>query len=1132
MKHTLPLLSFLAAASSSQLHAESVTWDGSHSGISANWSATDGASDSNWTGGLGGFGTPSAGDDLHFAGSAGTTNTNDYAAGTSFNSLVFDAAASPFTIGGNGITLGSAAGIINGSSSLQTLNTDVTLTNAATVINTGASGLTLGGILSGTGFGISKTGAGTLTLTGANTYTGVTALTAGSLVLANPAALGGTSTLTFSGTGTVLDIATDGGDTAFNSNAGAGTTTTILSNRATTGAGLNHTLGTGAYSGVTINVQKGANVASGTASLTYGAVALTSGTSGAVTNFNPTSANLFIGNVSTTTNNVAHTLGLDGTSTGNEVTGVISNGLTAAVSIQKTGTGTWKLSGANTATGFVTVAGGQLNITGSLGTNATNGNFKVGTVANTKAILNILPGAAINNRFNLFIGDAGAGTGGGAVYQSGGSLTLTQAGNVDNLRIGSNAGGYGYYGMSGGTLTTNEIGVGASLSGTVGVMDMSAGTVTNNGWLNVGRGSGTGSGLFNMTGGTATALRIDMNFAGTTGALSVLNVGGGAGLASLSTTGSTTLGLSLASANIAGTTGIANLLSNGTLTTGTVTAGATGTGANPTAVLNFNGGILKASSTNAGVNFLTSANVDAVNVYSGGGTVDNNGTAITIGKPLLAPTDNGVSSIPVATGGSGYIGAPMVTITGGTGSGATAYAKMVDDGTGNGTFKIDSIVVTSPGGYTVDPTAITLLGGGATTSATFGTLTTATNTSGGMIFTGSAAGITTLTGASTFSGDITISGGTKVIANLGKNVLNPTNSSLGNNQVSRSINVTGASTLQFNSGDTLGSAVSNFGTKIIVGAGSTVTNVGGVFNRLGSLDLNGGTLSTVSGAVAGYQSYSFDANAVVTVGGSAASSISAGAGAFSGVHLNTNTEFNVGDATSSTAADLTISAPLIDRNDSEIAAGGLKKTGVGTLVISSTSTYTGPTSVNAGTLLVNGSLGDTAVTVAAGAVLGGSNGTIGLTAGSVNVASGGILAPGSSIGNLYVNGSVTVAGTYAFEYNGGTGAADLLDVNGTLTLNNATLGLNDFAGDSYSPGEKFTLIAYDTLTLGSLFTGYADDTEYTFGGGNWLFNYNDTTAGLNGGTGTNFITITAVPEPATALLGALGMLGLLRRRRA
>ncbi len=51
----------------------------------------------------------------------------------------------------------------------------------------------------------------------------------------------------------------------------------------------------------------------------------------------------------------------------------------------------------------------------------------------------------------------------------------------------------------------------------------------------------------------------------------------------------------------------------------------------------------------------------------------------------------------------------------------------------------------------------------------------------------------------------------------------------------------------------------------------------------------------------------------------------------------------------------------------------------------------------------------------------------------------------------------------------------------------------------------------------------------------WMFDYNDTSAGTNYTTdltGGSYVTMTAVPEPRVALLGGLGMLALLRRRRA
>ena len=72
-------------------------------------------------------------------------------------------------------------------------------------------------------------------------------------------------------------------------------------------------------------------------------------------------------------------------------------------------------------------------------------------------------------------------------------------------------------------------------------------------------------------------------------------------------------------------------------------------------------------------------------------------TNATLGAPTL---NNGqVNLIPVLTGGSGYVTAPQVTITGGGGTGATATAVISQNGA------ITSIQITNPGsGYTTAPT--------------------------------------------------------------------------------------------------------------------------------------------------------------------------------------------------------------------------------------------------------------------------------------------------------------------------------------------------------------------------------------------------------------------------------------------
>ena len=195
---------------------------------------------------------------------------------------------------------------------------------------------------------------------------------------------------------------------------------------------------------------------------------------------------------------------------------------------------------------------------------------------------------------------------------------------------------------------------------------------------------------------------------------------GDRGTAILNVSGSAAVNLSGATLQfgLAGSTtiGTANLLG------GTVTANNVGIAGTSTSRLNFNGGTLQAAENNAAfITGLTSATI-----YSGGAIIDDGGNTITIAQPLLAPTGNGVSSIPVTTNGAGYLDTPMVTITGGGGVGATAVAN-VSGGS------VTGITITSPGtGYTSAPT-VTLFGGGYSSAATLGTATLAANVSGGLI---------------------------------------------------------------------------------------------------------------------------------------------------------------------------------------------------------------------------------------------------------------------------------------------------------------------------------------------------------------------------------------------------------------
>ncbi|MDR6959366.1 subtilase-type serine protease [Pseudomonas brassicacearum] len=115
--------------------------------------------------------------------------------------------------------------------------------------------------------------------------------------------------------------------------------------------------------------------------------------------------------------------------------------------------------------------------------------------------------------------------------------------------------------------------------------------------------------------------------------------------------------------------------------------------------------------------------------------------------------------------------------------------------------------------------------------------------------------------------------------------------------------------------------------------------------------------------------------------------------------------------------------------------GGLTKEGVGTLVLTGESTYSGPTLVNEGRLAVNGSLAS-AVTVNDGGILGGTGRLSSLTANR-----GGAVAPGNSIGTLQVAGDVTFqpGSTYAVEVS--STASDLIVAGGKASIEGATVSL-------------------------------------------------------------------------------------------
>jgi autotransporter-associated beta strand protein len=116
----------------------------------------------------------------------------------------------------------------------------------------------------------------------------------------------------------------------------------------------------------------------------------------------------------------------------------------------------------------------------------------------------------------------------------------------------------------------------------------------------------------------------------------------------------------------------------------------------------------------------------------------------------------------------------------------------------------------------------------------------------------------------------------------------------------------------------------------------------------------------------------------------------------------------------------------------------ITKVGSGTWTLSGASTYTGTTTVSQGALLVDGSLGASAVTVSTSALLGG-DGTIG---GSVTANSGAILSPGTipfTGATMIITGGLTLNGNtiYCDMSNTPGGANDKIAVDGSLALTGA-----------------------------------------------------------------------------------------------
>ena len=262
------------------------------------------------------------------------------------------------------------------------------------------------------------------------------------------------------------------------------------------------------------------------------------------------------------------------------------------------------------------------------------------------------------------------------------------------------------------------------------------------------------------------------------------------------------------------------------------------------------------------------------------------------------------------------------------------------------------------------------------------------------------------------------------------------------------------------------------GATTVNGTARVKANVNGAIPTGSALTVNGSALfqaASTIGSLAGGGNVFMNGSNTLTVGGDNTSTT------FSGVYQNSG------------------------------GAAALTKTGGGTLTLSGANTYTGATTVNAGTLAVIGSI-VSPVTVNSGGTLGGT----GTTSNAVTVNSGGTLAPGLSTGIINTGDLALTAGsTLAIEINGTTVGTqyDQVNVTGTVTLGGATL--NVVLSFTPTAGQVFTIINNDgSDAVTGTFAGLAEGATFTVGGTQFRISY----------VGSNDVTLTAVGTQAIPTL--------------
>lgn len=563
------------------------------------------------------------------------------------------------------LSLGNASGNVtfdatnNGTATINgTLNLSSAASGARTfTINDGSAAvdMSIAGIIANGANtqGLTKAGAGTLRLSGANTFSGALTLSGGTLLATGSAAALGAGALTLNTAGTTLELDNDT-PLNFNRTTTVSANVTIKSGRLTPGPAVTHSLGQLNIGTAQLSLQPSGNVANTDFGLSFATSATFTG--------NPTF-------------DVAN----NGTGLGTLTLGALTGNITTAFTISKQGAGTLALNTGATSLidgTIVNINGGTLNsnLIAALGTlavvNIADGaTFGIGATQQVGA-LNDAAGVAAHTGTVSSLANSG----------TNGSFTLT-IGNNSNNRSSSYS---GVFSDGGGILNLTKDGSGTlTLSGT---STYSGTTTVATGVLNVRSAGALGSTAGGTTVNNAAALQIQ---GGITLAepltLNGFGINSDGALRSLSdgNTLSGTVALGTQSVRINSDSGTLNFTQSITATNIALTLGGAGNGVVNGAVATGAGALIK---DGAGIWTLNGANT-----YS-------NSTTINAGTLYFNGVGTGASAITINKGGAmGGIGTVAGTVT-------VASSAALMPGTGN--LPVGAEALTINGQLTFNPGSI------------------------------------------------------------------------------------------------------------------------------------------------------------------------------------------------------------------------------------------------------------------------------------------------------------------------------------------------------------------------------------------------------------------------------------------